>query len=100
VTDQLTLLDAAANEWGVCQYGHPQNVGRCMRPATHRARARKAGGDTEVDVGLECCRDHADYYASAWAPLHLQVGASRGGRWDEAAWIDVLAWEETEGGRL
>lgn len=93
MTAEPTLFHAQASQHGLCRYGYPNQLGKCLRPATHRAVWRKQAAGVEQDGGLECCRDHANYYATAWAPYCLKVGAPGSGHIDEAVWIDILAWE-------
>lgn len=84
VADQLTL-DLPREG---CQYGIPQpgEVPRCTAPATHAAVSVHARA--KVTARVECCRDHANYYATAWAAPHVlyyPVGMT-----GDATWIEVL----------
>lgn len=84
---QPTLLDAL--DEGLCQYGTPppgETNRPCNRPATHGARWRQG----ERTGGVDCCRDHADYYASAWAPIHLRCGWRDPGPHHDTAWMEIL----------
>lgn len=84
-----TLFDVAQEDARLCQYGKgDDDYPVCARPATHGARWRHG----ERIGGLDCCRTHADYYATAWVPMHLRHGwDDHGVVRDEAAWIEVLA---------
>lgn len=90
MTIQLDLL--ADLDVGLCRYGLPK-LGEqrpCVEPATHAAcwliPPAYLDGTPNPRAGsgrIECCRRHADYYASAWVPRYPgEVGS---------AWIDVLA---------
>lgn len=98
---QLTLdLPAAPG----CQYGSgPGRPRVCPLPATHAAVSILEPADCDPSCGLahdhhrdghtarmECCRAHADYYASAWAwpRVGLYPGAWRVQR--SATWIETL----------
>lgn len=84
MSDQLTLdLPRAAG----CQYGLPQPGQRplCDRPATHAAVSVHRSGHV---ARVECCRSHANYYASAWAAPHVRLYPV--GMMGDATWIDIL----------
>lgn len=70
---------------GLCHYGDPRGV-LCTAPATHAAVVHWYRGDDEGIARRECCRSHADYYASAWAygPCLLSLTDR------DVAWIEVL----------
>jgi len=78
-------------EPALCRYGSPKpgEARPCSRPATHAAcweiPATHLDGTPNCRAGhgrIECCLDHANYYATAWVPHYPhEVGA---------AWIDVL----------
>lgn len=81
---QLGLFDTTAAT--VCRYGLPK-VGQadrpCSDPATHAAWW--ADHDKGTSGRIECCRWHADYYASAWVSTNLRVD-----RRDHSAGIEIL----------
>lgn len=63
-------------EVGLCDYGTPKlgEIRPCSKPATHAACWHQAAGKAyygeilgELEGRIECCRNHADYYASSWA---------------------------------
>jgi hypothetical protein len=78
----VDLFDLAPST--LCDYGTPKagEPRRCSELATHAARWVVYDGPRRDTNGLRCCRDHADYYASAWVPRY---DAERG-----AAWIEAL----------
>lgn len=80
---------------GLCDYGTPK-LGEnrpCSKPVTHAACWwQKAGkpyyGEIlpELSGRIECCRDHAHYYADSWAyPIGLYPGL-----WPMTVWIEIL----------
>jgi hypothetical protein len=89
MNDKQLTLDPVI---GLCNYGTPK-LGEsrpCSRPATHRAcweipKYHLDGSTRNVRAGsgsIECCRDHADYYATAWTPHYpMESGA---------AWIEII----------
>lgn len=86
---QASLLEPLYE--GLCNYGLPKPGEQrpCNEPATHGARwsipPTYLDGTPNVRAGaggIDCCRDHANYYASAWVPIYpYEVGSS---------WIEVL----------
>lgn len=87
---QLDLLDAIPST--LCNYGQPEfGAPRpCERPATHRARwlipstyLDGTPNSRAGEGGIECCREHANYYASAWVNFDLYP-------YSVDAWIDIL----------
>lgn len=61
---QPTLFGAVADEHGLCRYGlGGSGVGTCTRPATHAACWAKPEG---LQGRMECCLEHANYYAMGW----------------------------------
>lgn len=78
---------------GLCNYGLPKLGERrlCDKPATHAAcwlvPDKRPDGKPEPRAGIgriECCRDHAVYYANAWCTWWYFPGSR------DVAWIDVL----------
>lgn len=77
---------------GLCNYGTPDPGAdrRCSKPATHRAVWHVPGEyfdgspNTRAGAGgIDCCREHANYYASAWFPIYPAMR--------DSCWIEVLA---------
>lgn len=82
---QLDLF--AVLDEGLCEYGKPER--RCSRRATHGARShipshfRDGTENTRAgDYGIDCCRSHANYYATAWFPPFPGM--------TDSCWIEVL----------
>lgn len=87
---------------GLCRWGAPPGgtIGRCTERATHRARWRKLGvfflktgpepyrlpDDRPTEGGVDCCVEHANYYADAWAYTHVVLYPHIG----EETWIEIL----------
>lgn len=79
----------------LCDYGQPKmgEVRPCSKRATHAAHwfipATYRDGTPNSRAGeghIDCCREHADYYASAWAygPCRLYPAMT------DSAWIEIL----------
>lgn len=80
----------------LCNYGTPK-LGEsrpCSKPATHSARwsipeaytngvPHPHGGESGA---IDCCREHANYYATAWYPLNARSSID-----PSSSWIVVLA---------
>ena len=102
---QLSFTDLAQGR--LCDYGTPA-LGEqrpCNRPATHAAvchqRAYRCAPDTcghsgpamerdEHVARIECCRDHANYYASAWAAGGITYYPQACRSMAESTWIETL----------
>lgn len=71
---------------GLCDYGTPKlgETRPCSKPATHAAVGYQPEDEyhREHTARVECCRSHADYYASAWVPIYPSQTCS--------AWIEIL----------
>lgn len=84
----MTLFDLIEDTR--CRYGTPDPGDPTPRPcsamATHRAVWAKDG----ATGGIDCCRSHANYYATAWVPFSIGMGFSEHDTSDAAAWIEVL----------
>lgn len=84
-----------------CQYGVGGSGASCDLPATHAARNQAPGYECDCwglagprekpghTARLECCRRHADYYASAWAGPHLTFAQGCEHK-RERTWVEVL----------
>lgn len=90
----------------LCRYGTPEPgtppASRpCSSPATHAAVCEmvahvcphdppSAGHTVGHLARIECCRAHADYYASAWAGGTLRIYPHSCRALHESVWIEVL----------
>lgn len=92
MAEQLTMDALLAT--GLCNYGLPKpgEVRPCSEPVTHAAvweiPPTYLDGEPNPRAGtgrIECCRQHADYYATSWAASGILYPYSC-----DRAWIDVL----------
>lgn len=89
---QPTLYDAVVADRCCYGTGSPTYAGPgsiCDQPVTHIAHSTWVRGDRTGHSQVRACRTHANFYATAWMPLSLQLGFD-GGTQGDTAWIEVL----------